>query len=63
MQRHYQTWQHYGMGYLDGHVAFRGTQGDSPARLAEIRQNLLGTMGRLMSGGGAWTSPFAVPMG
>lgn len=63
MQRHYQTWQHYGMGYLEGHVAYRAEQGDPPPRLAEIRQNLLGTMGKLMSGGGAWTAPFAVPMG
>ena len=61
MQRHYQTWQHYGMGYLEGHLAYRTSEGGPPARVAEIRQNLLTKMGELMKGT-AWSVPFATPM-
>ena len=61
MQRHYQTWQHYGMGYLEGHLAYRASEGDPPDRVAEIRQNLLMKMGELMKGS-AWSAPFATPM-
>lgn len=62
MQRHYQTWQHYGMGYLDGHLEYRRKEGDSEGRRSELRQNLLFRMGECMKGRGAWQVPFSTAM-
>lgn len=39
-QQHYSSWQHYGQGYLEGHLSYRAHQGDSPERLNEIRNSI-----------------------
>lgn len=40
VQQHYSSWQHYGQGYIDGHLSYRAHEGDSPERLNEIRNSL-----------------------
>lgn len=36
-QQHYASWQHFGQGYLDGHLSYRAYEGDPPDRLQEVR--------------------------
>jgi len=47
VQRSYPSFMHYGMGYLDGHLAYRQSCGDEPAALERYRHNLLATMNEL----------------
>jgi hypothetical protein len=49
-QQTYQAWNHYGMGYLEGHLDYRKSQGDDAQRLQEIRQNLTQTIAELSRG-------------
>jgi len=41
MQQAYPSWNHYGMGYIEGHVAYRTKQGDDADTVAGYRKNLL----------------------
>jgi hypothetical protein len=41
VQRSYPGWREYGMGYLEGHLAYRQSQGDDAATVARYRQNLM----------------------
>ncbi len=41
MQQAYSSWNHYGMGYIEGHIAYRTKQGDDAETVAGYRKNLL----------------------
>ena len=47
VQRSYPSFLHYGMGYIDGHLDYRRSEGDDAATLERHRQNLLTKAGRL----------------
>ncbi len=40
IQATFGSWREFGLAYLAGHVAYRESQGDSPERLAEMRDNV-----------------------
>jgi len=46
----YQGFYQYGMGYLEGHLDYRKSEGDDEERLREIRQNLTQSIGELSRG-------------
>ena len=43
----YRSWPEYGEGYLQGHLAYRRSQGDPPARLAEIEASTRARLAKL----------------
>ena len=61
LQQTYPSWDHYGMGYAEGHLAYRKSEGDDSQRLQEIRQNLSQQIGELARGIWAQT-PFNTPL-
>ncbi|MEZ4365488.1 MAG: DUF1266 domain-containing protein [Kofleriaceae bacterium] len=62
VQQHYGSWQDYGQGYVAGHLEYRASQGDPPARLEEIRGNLTTQLAAKQRE--VWVAvPFHTPMG
>lgn len=45
----YRSWPEYGEGYLQGHLAYRRDQGDSPTRLTEIEASTRTRLAKLAS--------------
>lgn len=54
----YRSWPEYGEGYLQGHLAYRRSQGDPPARLGEIEASTRARLTKLA--GTRWA---ALPFG
>lgn len=44
VQRAYTDWKAYGVGYREGHLAYRASCGDSPDQLAQARKSLDATI-------------------
>lgn len=61
VQRAYPSWEAYGEGYLAGHLEYRASQGDPPARLAEIRASVQATLAEKART--VWVGiPYATPL-
>ena len=62
VQRSYPSFRDYGMGYVDGHLDDRRSQGDDAATIERHRQNLLAKVDRLARG--VWArAPFDTHLG
>lgn len=40
VQQAYRSWASYGAGYIEGHLAYRNSQGDAAETIAQYRKNL-----------------------
>lgn len=60
VQRTHASWRAYGISYLEGHLAYRASQGDDHETLAGYRQEILATIGTLERG--IWALPFHAPL-
>ena len=61
LQSTYRSWNEYGSGYLEGHLAYRKEQGDDDETLAEHRRNAIENITELNQG--LWTkTPFNTPV-
>jgi hypothetical protein len=59
-QKTYSSWNAYGTAYLEGHLAYRKSEGDDPERLQEIRQSLsevIAELSRGIWGETPWNTP------
>ena len=61
VQRSYPNWNAYGMGYLEGHLAYRKSEGDGEDEVRQYRQNIVERMGAHSKGIWART-PFDTPV-
>lgn len=61
IQQAYSNWHEYAMGYLDGHLEFRASQGDAPEVLADYRRSILARIDTKQRT--VWSAiPFTTPM-
>jgi hypothetical protein len=62
LQRTYPSWNEYGSGYLEGHLAYRQEQGDDSETLNGYRRNIIEHITELNQRG-LWTqTPFQTPV-
>jgi hypothetical protein len=61
VQRYYRDWASYGSDYVEGHVAYRQSQGDDPETLRDCRENARKNVASCATEWWAGT-PFATPM-
>ena len=60
LQQHYRSWAEYGQGYLEGHLNYRRSQGDSEQQLQQYRGSInerLATKQRTVWVGIPWATP------
>jgi hypothetical protein len=60
VQTRFKSFEEYGLGYVEGHVWYRASQGDAETALAEVRQSKLALISRLSTD--VWTVPFETPL-
>jgi len=61
IQQSYAGWTQFGMGYLEGHLAYRKSEGDADEVLSEYRNNIMARIREQTSGLWAQT-PFQTPL-